>query len=448
MSGTEQTSRFFATVAERMATRFLEVLLHDDDGTRRAGVLSTPCRVPGRHGLTARFATPDDAVPTIASRLLRISDAGSDVYVGVQLLRRIPPRTVDGRQPRGGAADTAGLVAFAGDIDVAGPGHAPVTSTGLPLPPGLDDTRAILAGLPDPTFTIWTGGGLHAWWVLRRHEHLDVTEAAGLVRGWGDLLVARGRAAGWHVDQTGDLARVLRLPGTRNSKSEYPDRPAVQIVSDVSGGTRYGLDELAVLIPPPAPAAATTAAPVQRAAGDGAAPEITARWSEQTDWSSLMEPAGWRCCRDNGHGERHWTRPGKTAGTSAVSHDGEQVYLHVFTSGAPPFDEGETLSKFDVYARLHHAGDRKAAWRAIAPPLGTTAPDIGRLVAFVRDGGPQSATPGRLVWAARQIARETGRDALLRPLIRAALARGVQLDDAAAAAARGLRTPERTSVGH
>ncbi|WP_018639521.1 hypothetical protein [Parafrankia elaeagni] len=400
-----------------------------EGGTRRAGVLSTPHRVPGRDGFVPRFACPDADLDAVAARCLRIGDAGADVYAGVQLLRGVPARG------RGGAADTSGLVALAGDLDVQGGAHATTTDTGLPLPPTRAEALGILAGLPDPTFTVWTGGGIHPWWVLRRHEHLDVDEARGIVRGWGDLLRDRGRARGWHVDQTGDLARVLRLPGTVNHK--YSDRPVVEIIAT---GPRYGLDELAALIPPPP--ARTAAGPVVPASGGGDAAEVTARWSAETDWSVLLEPAGWRCCRDDGHGERHWTRPGKTAGTSAQSHDDPPV-LWVHTTGST-LPAAEALTKLDVYAHLVHGGDVRAAWHAIAPPLDMSVPDVDRLARFVADGGPVDRLGGRLVWAARQIAYEADRDVLVVPLIRAAHARGLSLAAAARAVACGLQTPGRT----
>lgn len=421
------------------AVQLLGALAYDEDGARRTGILSTPYRVPGRGGFVPRFAGPDVELEDVAARCLRIADAGADQYVGVQPLRHIPPPSPDGRARRGGATDTAGLVAFAGDLDVQGRGHATTTDTGLPLPPGRDEALSILAGLPDPTFTVWTGGGIHPWWVLRRHEHLDLDEARVLVRGWGNLLRARGRALGWHVDQTGDLARVLRLPGAINHK--YPDRPVVEVVAT---GPRRGLDEIAGLITTPEPARAEMA--VLPTSGDGDAADITARWSAETDWSALLAPAGWRCGRDNGHGERHWTRPGKDRGVSAVSHDDPPV-LWVFTSGST-LPAGETLTKLDVYAHLHHGGNVRAAWHAIAPPLDTSTPDVARLAAFVARG-PAHKAAGRLVWACRQIAGQPDRDTAVRVLIRAALRAGMPLDIAGHTAGRVLQaTTGDVRVGH
>ncbi len=413
----------------RQARAFLGALAFDADGRRRPAVLSVPYRPPGRDWFVPRFAAPDDDLDDVTARCLRISEAGADQYIAVQLLAAIPTRG------RGGAADTAGLAALAADIDVEGDGHAATNDTGLPLPPSQDAAVGILTGLPDPTYLVATGGGVHAWWILNRHAAVDLADAKRIVRGWSDLIRARGRGRGWHVDQTGDLARVLRLPGTLNHK--YPTRPAVEVIA---AGPRHGLDELAVIIPEPSPEPGRPPAVIRPASGGADAAEITARWSSETDWETLLEPAGWRCCRDDGHGERHWTRPGKSGGTSAQSHDDPPV-LWVHTTGSTlPADE--KLTKLDVYARLAHGGDLRAAWRAIAPPLPADQPaDVDRLVAFVADGGPASKTGGRLVWAARQIASLGSHDAAVRDLIRAGVSAGMPLREAVRAATHGIRTP-------
>ncbi|CAI7980244.1 conserved hypothetical protein [Frankia sp. Hr75.2] len=408
----------------------LAALAYDQHGAANPGFLSVPHRIRGRNGFTGRFAATTDDLDAAADRCHRLSDAGADVYVGVQILRAIPERG------RGGAADTLGLNALAADIDIAGEGHATTTNTGLPLPATAHDALDILETLPDPTFIVWTGGGIHAWWLLGEHAPLPLDEARHIARGWGDHLRALGRERGVHVDQTGDLARVLRLPGTHNHK--YADPPLVEVIGY---GPRYDLVTLTALLPPEPPRPVRPAYVPTPHEGSGlTAAEVTEQWTAITDWYELLGPAGWTCCRDNGHGERHWTRPGKDRGTSAVSHDDPPV-LHVFTSstGLP----ADTLTRFDVYAHLHHGGDRKAAWRAIAPPLpDRQTVDVTRLARFIATGD-EARTAGRLVWAARQIAPLPTRDEDIRALIRAAVGRGLPLLDATRATARALLIPER-----
>lgn len=91
---------------------------------------------------------------------------------------------------------------------------------------------------PAPSVVIDSGGGYHAYWLLDTTWHLTTPEerkaAQDTQRAW--VLLVGG-------DDVKDLARVLRVPGTRNYK--YPDGPRlVQFVScDLE--RRYGRAELA-----------------------------------------------------------------------------------------------------------------------------------------------------------------------------------------------------------
>jgi hypothetical protein len=90
-------------------------------------------------------------------------------------------------------------------------------------------------------------------------------------------------------------------------------------------------------------------------------------------WSEILEPAGWKFAYKAGDVE-HWTRPGKDGGTSATigfchtAHAGSKLY--VFTSNAPPFEPGQTYSRFAAFALLHHGGDYRAAAAALARRFG------------------------------------------------------------------------------
>ena len=110
-----------------------------------------------------------------------------------------------------------------------------------------------LADLPTPNVIIDSGGGCHCYWLLRdtmpitdeNREHvIDIQER------WVDF-IGSDRAVK-------DLARVLRVPGTRNMKPDYaPDHPVVTI-------TRFDLENLytwedLVELLPPAPVAITPA---------------------------------------------------------------------------------------------------------------------------------------------------------------------------------------------
>ncbi|WP_256790143.1 hypothetical protein [Frankia sp. AvcI1] len=417
----------------RQARGFLAALAHDGDGTRRDAILQLPHRKQGGNGLSPRHARTSGDLGAVAADCIRRAASG-DVYIGIHPLRHIPPPTPDGRPRRGGKIDVLAVAAVAADLDVEGPNHAKTTDTGLPLPPTREEALRVLAPFPPATCLVWSGGGWQVWWLLHRLAHLGIVEGERITRGWVDLLRAHAAELGYHVDQTGDLARVLRLPGTVNFKSS--DRPLVHIVET---GPRYNLDELAQLMPAPEPEPERPPVVIRPASGGADAMEVTARWSAETDWSILLEPAGWICSRSSGAGERHWTRPGKSTGTSAVSHDDPPV-LHIFTSSSElPADS--TMTKLEVLAHLHHGGDVRAAWHSIAPPLDVSVSDVGRLTAFILGGGPAGKAGGRLVWAARQIAPLGSHDAALRDLIRAGVSAGMPLREAVRAATHGIHTP-------
>lgn len=150
-------------------------------------------------------------------------DASSevDVYFGCSLQdpSRAPSAPDDKkRRPRGEASTTRAIGGIWLDVDFATAHHKKKD-----LPPTQADAESVIAALPmQPTVTLWTGGGLHAWWMLREPFLIetddDRSRAATAVRGWNLLASDLMHARGWTMDVTSDLARVLRLPGTRNRK--------------------------------------------------------------------------------------------------------------------------------------------------------------------------------------------------------------------------------------
>lgn len=107
----------------------------------------------------------------------------------------------------------------------------------------------------------------------------------------------------------------------------------------------------------------------------------------RASWDEIL--VGWR--RGQVVGERvHWTRPGKTHGTSATTTD---TVLCCWTSSTPlpPFNSstGENgLSKFAAYAHLNHRGDFAAAARDLwARGYGSRSHEDDR------DGGQPAVPP-------------------------------------------------------
>jgi hypothetical protein len=146
-----------------------------------------------------------------------------DVYV-----RTTPIGFMPEGNSRGGADDARALVALYADVDVAGAGHAKTT-----LPQTQEQAFDLLYECAlAPSAVVNSGGGLHAWWVFKEPLIIDsparLAEAKAMESDWENHLKDRARKHGWNLDSVSDLARVLRIPGTKNHKTESP-RP-VEIV--------------------------------------------------------------------------------------------------------------------------------------------------------------------------------------------------------------------------
>jgi hypothetical protein len=89
-----------------------------------------------------------------------------------------------------------------------------------------------------------SGHGLHAYWLLKEPfiigTEQDMLEAQGLLRGWNAYINARAAARGWRFDSVGELARVLRVPGTLNHKTQPPRE--VRVVKKTGAG--YDIEEI------------------------------------------------------------------------------------------------------------------------------------------------------------------------------------------------------------
>jgi hypothetical protein len=137
---------------------------------------------------------------------------------------------------RGGAKDTITLPGVWIDVDVADPGHAPGA---LPRPDratALDIANAFVA----PSLLIETGGGFHAYWRFAVPVTItgpdDLARCAELSARWQALHIEHAATLGYALDNTGDLARVLRPVGTVRRKAgcdEFTVR-AIAIGSDVT----------------------------------------------------------------------------------------------------------------------------------------------------------------------------------------------------------------------
>jgi hypothetical protein len=133
-----------------------------------------------------------------------------------------------------GAANTAVFcpgIMFDADLKSSVPGvHAQAA-----LPSTLEDVLDWLATakLPEPTHIRSSGNGLYLDYLLDGPMLMRTPEeranAAALVAGFHRRLIASAHELrGWRFDFTGDLARVTRMPGTFNHKTN-PAKP-VEVV--------------------------------------------------------------------------------------------------------------------------------------------------------------------------------------------------------------------------
>ncbi|WP_167380134.1 AAA family ATPase [Mycobacterium gastri] len=101
------------------------------------------------------------------------------------------------------------------DLDVA-PGKCATIEVAHAV---VDDLSAILG--TRPSAIVDSGHGLHPYWPVADGQIVDgdIRVARALVRRWGRLVTAVAGARKAETDNVFDLARMMRVPGTRNNKS-------------------------------------------------------------------------------------------------------------------------------------------------------------------------------------------------------------------------------------
>lgn len=343
--------------AKAEAESFLAALFADAPG---AVALSSTAR-----NFAARYYSPSEIGR--AARDAVHEGTSADVYVSA-----LPSHpTPNGRTK---AETTSGLVAVFADLDIAGDGHAP---GGLPHPT-LEEAQKIVGavGLP-PSLVVWSGNGVHVWWRLTApiefFDEDDRRHGLALVKAFGDTVRLRGLEMGRHVDDVGDGARLLRVPGTLNLKSRSTPKPVTVIHR--ADGALYSESDLRDVIASEdererlRPHQAPASAPSERyEPGAGLADAFAAIVS----WADILTPHGWQCVGRTGlyGGAELWRRPGSAAEYSAYALDDPPVLVN-FSSTAEaaygiPAGDGHKLTKFRVWAIVNYAGDVRRAAAALA----------------------------------------------------------------------------------
>ena len=149
------------------------------------------------------------------------------IYFRVTML---PPEGVEGR----GGADHAHMLPFLwADLDYGTVGHKP-PAAGPRLPPDEDAALELIADLPTPSVLIHSGGGFYPIWMFERPVFITDNNRADVKtrsQDWQNMIKVSAERLGWHYGSgVGDLARVLRLPGSINRK-EGLERPCYVIAA-------------------------------------------------------------------------------------------------------------------------------------------------------------------------------------------------------------------------
>ena len=187
-------------------------------GDTETGWLTIFC-TPSRRTLWFRITDP---VPDL--------DLEQNCYLGIGVRQEKP---VDGGG-RGKTDDIIGIPGLWLDLDYQSPG---AHKTRHSLPPTENAARSLLDAAPyKPSLVVHSGHGLQVYWLFKELAGFgtrDDREAfSRLCRGWQQFFQQAGRDRGWHVDSTADLARVLRIPGTRNLKTDEAREVTVREADD------------------------------------------------------------------------------------------------------------------------------------------------------------------------------------------------------------------------
>jgi DNA repair protein RadA/Sms len=173
-----------------------------------------------------------------------------DLYFGVALQR---PTCEPGQFKRSRNAAAYIVPGLWFDLDLAYGHHA---ASALPA----TDAEALdfLGALPTrPSLIVHSGGGMYGYWLWKEPyiithdvEHETIVR---LSRQFTHTLVTWGKDRGWTLDALGDLARVLRPPGSVNRKYDK----VVELLHE--GPERYNPSDFDWLLELPTPARATHA---------------------------------------------------------------------------------------------------------------------------------------------------------------------------------------------
>lgn len=268
-------------------------------------------------------------------------EATTNWYISVHPSTAIPPCNANGeiRQPpyvRAQKRYVAALNCLYGEFDVKTYGSKEAIHQHIANAPW-----------PAPSVLVDSGGGVHAYWLLREPWMLDsddARQAAEIVqRAWVQQVIS--------ADPTvHDLVRILRVPGTRNFK--YDPAPQVAFLACDLDRT-YALPALTAHLP-----AVHEAEPRFRNDPPRKANSIE-QFNAANDIGDLLTRYGYRWA-----GQRRMISPNSGSARPGVTIDGDNNRAFVHTGG-DVLSDGYWKKPFDVVRLLDCGGDFRKALETI-----------------------------------------------------------------------------------
>jgi putative DNA primase/helicase len=164
-----------------------------------------------------RFYQVGDWDALIVDAERRVNE-GRDVYFGVL------PYAHKVEKGRGTEQDVSAITTLFMDIDVADGTH----SSGSKYPESVDKALELLQNVLEPSMIVYSGGGLHLYWLLSEPITIETDEerwefVKPCLQDLQGVIIRWFKYKGYDADNTADLVRLLRVPGTVNFKN--PESP-------------------------------------------------------------------------------------------------------------------------------------------------------------------------------------------------------------------------------
>jgi hypothetical protein len=162
-----------------------------------------------------------------------------DVYVGIGLAGKDY-----GPAHRCVSDQITGIAGIGADFDLASEAHSKKA-----LPKTVQQAASIIPPAFAPTIIVATGNGVHVWWLFKEpyifESDEERNEVQRVVARFHTMVRLNAAKFGWDYDRLSDLARVLRVPGTRNYKDPANPKPVVVLSHS---DRRYNLSDIEELL--------------------------------------------------------------------------------------------------------------------------------------------------------------------------------------------------------